>query len=102
MQFSISSGVNYREFEGKVNEKLRNGWQLWGNPFYDPKFGRYCQATIKNQNGVPMQFVLCIGANHREFEEKVNEILQEGWQLWGNPFYDPKFGQYCQAVIKTN
>ncbi len=47
-----------------------------------------------------MEYELCSGCNHRELVEKVNEKLREGWLLYGDPFYDPKFGRYCQAVIK--
>ena len=36
--------------------------------------------------------------NPRQLDERVNEALQDGWDLYGNPYYCE--GYVAQAVIK--
>ena len=35
-----------------------------------------------------------------DFDRNINQALQEGWQLYGNPFYAEAF--FVQCLIKTN
>lgn len=41
--------------------------------------------------------VISTGATDN-FSEVVTKYLQQGWELWGDPFYAN--GNYCQAMIK--
>ena len=39
------------------------------------------------------------GSNVVVLKNNVNELLEEGWKLYGSPFLD-KDGDICQALIK--
>ena len=47
-QYRIMVGVEHESlFEPTVENKLKKGWELYGNPFYSSKHDSICQAIVK-------------------------------------------------------
>lgn len=47
--FMVSEHI-YTQFQLRINELLKDGWTLYGNPFAGPYMDgfEYCQAMIRN------------------------------------------------------
>lgn len=40
-----------------------------------------------------------IATSHQDFDAAVTKLLNEGWQLYGDPYINGR-GDFCQALIK--
>jgi hypothetical protein len=58
-----------------------------------------------------IEYRLCAAATAAELNEEVNELLRDGWALYGNPFFsllkntpmpaaEAQAGMLCQALTK--
>jgi len=45
------------------------------------------------------EYKLCAAEAAGELNRLVNELLRDGWSLYGNPFVTPS-GMLCQALTK--
>ena len=45
------------------------------------------------------EYKLCAAETAAELNRQVNELLKDGWSLYGNPFVTPS-GVICQALTK--
>ena len=45
------------------------------------------------------EYVMVCAENHIKLSNKVSELINNGYELYGSPFFDDEF---YQAVIKTN
>ena len=45
-----------------------------------------------------IEYKLCAAQTADDLNRQVNELLRDGWALYGNPFTSN--GTYCQAVTK--
>jgi len=45
------------------------------------------------------EYKLCAAETAAELNRQVNELLKDGWSLYGNPFVTPS-GAMCQALTK--
>jgi hypothetical protein len=57
-----------------------------------------------------IEYKLCAAATATELNKQVNELLQDEWALYGNPFFSPvngtsaaesSGGLLCQALTKV-
>jgi len=59
-----------------------------------------------------IEYKLCAAASAAELNNQVNELLQDDWALYGNPFFsavngtvpstaEPTAGLLCQALTKV-
>jgi len=58
-----------------------------------------------------IEYKLCAAATATELNKQVNELLQDDWALYGNPFFSPvngtvpstagEGGLLCQALTKV-
>jgi hypothetical protein len=49
----------------------------------------------------PIRYITVAGSSTTDLDENVNELLEDGYALHGNPYFagDPELG-FCQAMIK--
>lgn len=47
-----------------------------------------------------MVYTLVMDVFTSQLESKINQMLANNWELYGNPFWNSKHEVYCQAMIK--
>jgi len=64
-------------------------------------FFRFLEEDFTIKEGeIKMKYVMIRGVVESEVEEEINDRLDRGWELYGNPFWDGSC--YCQAMIKKS
>lgn len=66
-------------FFGRIEEKLSDGWELYGNPYVDPTTGHHFQALIKQEERQERQ--------ERKAEPKRSKELPKGYFVIINTLY---------------
>jgi hypothetical protein len=109
--YQLIAQKSHEDTNHKVNEKLREGWELYGSPFgANEASGRvfHAQAVVKFES-IPQfpddisDLAYVTGNFISDLSEKVSARIKEGWRPVGNLVVttNEKGDTFCQAMFTT-
>jgi hypothetical protein len=102
MKYTVEGSCNLVKFITEVNDMIKQGWTPYGDlctAIYNDDDVQYSQALVKTTTP---KYLMVHGENINDFNDRVNELIQEGWKLYGFPFKNNfhNNNDFYQCVIK--
>lgn len=99
----IRSETNHEALQQKVNEVIKEGWLLLGQPYFSPA-GNHFQAAVKYDESSTnyldvSDYIVIRGDNVEKFCQEVREKISEGWVVSGNLIVK-KYSVMYQRMVK--